>query len=67
VHPRLVVLPVGHRNRYGHPHPEVVARYRGLGAEIARTDRSGAVEVKLERTGLSVTRAAETEKRYWRE
>ncbi len=67
VHPRLVVLPVGHRNRYGHPHPEVVARYHALGAEIARTDRSGAVEVKLERTGLSVTRAAKTEKRYWRE
>jgi competence protein ComEC len=62
-----VVLPVGHRNRYGHPHPEVLARYRALGAEIARTDRHGAVEVRLERAGLALTRTVDSEKRYWRE
>lgn len=67
VKPRLVLLPVGHRNRYGHPHPEVMARYRALGAEIARTDRHGAVEVRLERAGLALTRAADSERRYWRE
>jgi len=67
VKPRLVLLPVGHRNRYGHPHPEVMARYRALSAEIARTDRHGALEVRLERAGLSLTRAADSERRYWRE
>ena len=67
VAPGLVVIPVGHRNRYGHPHPEVMARYRALGARIARTDREGAVEVRLERNGMSVTRAVESDRRYWRE
>ncbi len=67
VSPGLVVIPVGHRNRYGHPHPQVMARYRALGAEIARTDREGAVEVRLARGGISLSRAVEVERRYWRE
>ncbi len=67
VSPRLIVIPVGHRNRYGHPHPEVLARYRALGVDIARTDREGAVEVKLEPAGMSVARWVEVDRRYWRE
>lgn len=67
VRPRLVIIPVGHRNRYGHPHPEVLARYRASGAGIARTDREGAVEVKFTREGVSITRAVEKDQRYWRE
>ncbi len=67
VSPALVVIPVGHRNRYGHPHPEVMARYRASGVEVARTDREGAVEVRLARGGITVSRAVETERRYWRE
>ncbi len=67
VSPRLVVIPVGHRNRYGHPHPEVMSRYRALGVDIARTDREGAVEVIMGPAGLSVKRAAEWGKRYWQE
>lgn len=65
--PRHIVIPVGHRNRYGHPHPEVLARYRALGASIWRTDRDGAVTLRLERDGVTVERARRTEKRYWRE
>lgn len=67
VRPRLVVVPVGRRNPFGHPHPETLARYRALGAEIARTDRHGAVEVKMQRAGLSLRRAVDSEPRYWRE
>ncbi len=67
VRPRLVVVPVGRRNPFGHPHPEALARYRALGAEIARTDRHGAVEVRLQATGLTLARAVDEERRYWRE
>lgn len=67
VRPRLVVVPVGHRNRHGHPHAETLARYRALPAEIARTDRHGAVEVRLQAGGPGVRRAADSERRYWRE
>ncbi len=64
---KTIVIPVGHRNRYGHPHPEVLARYRALGAPAWRTDRDGAVTLRLGRDGVVVERAREAEKRYWRE
>ncbi len=47
VHPRAVIFPVGYRNRFGHPHPEVVARYRSVNAALLRTDEDGAVTLTL--------------------
>jgi competence protein ComEC len=32
----------GYRNRYGHPHPDVTARYRGLGIPFYQTPETGA-------------------------
>jgi competence protein ComEC len=64
---KTIVIPVGHRNRYGHPHPEVLARYRALRVPVWRTDRDGAVTLRLERSGVVVERARAAEKRYWRE
>lgn len=46
VAPELVVIPVGRRNRYGHPAPEVVRRITASGIDIARTDRDGTVTVR---------------------
>ncbi len=65
VRPQLAVVPVGHRNRYGHPHGEVLARYRGRGIPLVRTDRAGAVGVVMGEGGLSVETARSTERRYW--
>jgi len=65
VRPRLAVIPVGHRNRYGHPHAEVLARYRGMGIPVLRTDRAGAVSVVMGEGDLVVETARETARRYW--
>ena len=35
VQPAVVLVQSGYRNRYGHPAPEVMARYRALGAGLA--------------------------------
>ena len=43
--PGAVVFSAGRRNPFGHPHPAILARYRGAGAEIFRTDEDGAVVV----------------------
>lgn len=43
--PRLAVISVGRRNRYGHPDPGVVARLRAAGARVVRTDEAGDVHV----------------------
>jgi competence protein ComEC len=64
---RTIVIPVGHRNRYGHPHAEVLARYRALGVPVWRTDRDGAVTLRLEPGNVAVERARWEERRYWRE
>lgn len=41
--PRHAAISCGRDNRYGHPHPVVVARLAASGAAIARTDREGAL------------------------
>lgn len=55
VHPRYVLFPVGYRNRFGFPVPEVLARYRQLGAQVLDTAHSGAIRMRLEAgRGLTV-------------
>lgn len=43
--PDVVVTSSGRGNRFGHPHPDVIRRATGLGADIWRTDVDGAVQV----------------------
>jgi competence protein ComEC len=48
VRPRLALVSAGQRNRFGHPHPEVVARYAALGTRLLRTDRDGTITVSTD-------------------
>lgn len=65
VHPRWAWVQAGYRNRFGHPAPEVRARYVALGAQWLTTAHCGAArwhsdapeEVQCER---------ERVKRFWR-
>lgn len=57
--PRAVICSVGRRNRFGFPHPEVVSRYAAAGATLLRTDRDGAVQIRVLPTGaLHIERTA---------
>ncbi len=49
--PRLVVAMAGFGNRYGHPHPAVVRRYRERQAEVWITGRDGALTWRSTRPG----------------
>jgi competence protein ComEC len=66
VSPRWAVVPVGYRNRFGHPNREVLGRYRDAGADIVRTDLSGAVRVQLGGRDVQVTTERAVQARYWR-
>ena len=44
--PRFVVVSCGAGNRYGHPHPDALARFRAVGAKTLRTDREGDIEFR---------------------
>lgn len=60
VRPAMAVASLGFANRFKFPAPEVAARYRTRGAAWYRTDRDGAVVVKISRAG---TLAATTTRR----
>jgi competence protein ComEC len=47
VAPTMALVSVGHRNRFGHPHPTVAARYAARGIALRRTDREGALRAVL--------------------
>ncbi len=50
VRPALAIVSAGRRNRYGHPHPEVVRRLsEGSVSRLWRTDRDGTLCVEVDR------------------
>jgi competence protein ComEC len=65
VAPRWAVIAAGYRNRFGHPHGEVLERYRAARAEVLRTDRDGAVSFLLAESGISVVSERSRRGRYW--
>jgi competence protein ComEC len=52
--PQVVVFSVGRSNHFGHPAPDVVQRYRGVGSAIFRTDQDGAVTLDTDGRSLDV-------------
>ena len=62
---RHAVVPVGYRNRFGHPKEEVLARYAAAGMTVWRTDRDGAVELVLARDGVKARAWRSERPRYW--
>ena len=65
VAPRHVLFPAGYRSRYRHPHPDVVQRYAEHGVVLHDSAASGALELRLGATGLSVTSYRAWHRRYW--
>ena len=43
LNPKTAVISCGKKNRYGHPHEEVVDRFKAAGCKILRTDEVGQV------------------------
>jgi competence protein ComEC len=54
VQPEYAIVSCGWRNRFNFPHPEVLARYRGVGSRILRTDTDGAIQIQLQPDGLRI-------------
>lgn len=61
VQPRVAVMQLGYRNRFGHPHASVLAGYAGAGVPVVRTDNCGAWVWAAE--GAWCTR--DVRRRYW--
>jgi len=65
VHPHYAVFTAGYRNKFGHPKPEVVERYRVAGSELLRSDVDGAIIVDMDTENFTVERYRKTHARYW--
>ena len=66
VAPRVAIFTAGYRNRFEHPRPDVVARYRRGGAALYRTDLDGAVTIDVTPGApLTAIRERERSRRYW--
>ncbi|MEK7541693.1 MAG: MBL fold metallo-hydrolase, partial [Patescibacteria group bacterium] len=50
VSPGVAVVSAGRKNRYGHPHPEVVERLKRFGIRVRRTDQEG--DIRMESDGI---------------
>ena len=60
VAPDWVIYTAGYRHRYGHPHPDVVARYQRAGARPLNTACSGEIVVTLSEDGPQISELRHT-------
>ena len=57
------MIPLGYRNRFGHPVAGVLDRLAGTA--VLRTDRDGAVTVRLSKEGFDIKGERQRRRRYW--
>lgn len=65
VSPTLGIISAGYRNRYGHPHHDVVQRYRQQEVELASTASSGSLRITIDRNGWQKEAFRHTKQRFW--
>lgn len=65
VKPEWVLYPVGYRNRYGFPRPEIAQRYQRSGAEALQSYRSGAITFTLGQGPIRPQCYRQHAIRYW--
>ena len=65
VHPQIVMVSAGYRNRFGHPKDEIMDRYAALGASVYRSDRDGAVTFRFDQGGVHARAYRQAQPRYW--
>jgi len=65
VSPGVAVVPVGYRNRFGHPAADVLDRYADAGVPLRRTDLEGAVAVRFRDKGPEIESERRRRGRYW--
>lgn len=63
--PRFVVFTMGYRNRYGHPHPAVMERFREIDTHMLRSDSSGLIRFDFGEEGVKASQYRPTHRRYW--
>ena len=68
VNPEVVVFSTGYRNSFGHPHPEIVARYLRTGARVLNTSATGMISFSFDTESAAMVTSLYRKQRprYWR-
>lgn len=53
VNPKLAVISVGEKNRFGHPAPLILQRFADYKYKVLRTDQLGAIKVCLDKNAMA--------------
>lgn len=64
VNPNVILIPAGYRNSFGHPHDDVIRRYRDLPSEFFNNTQKGAILLTLD-TQPKVQSLRDVEGKYW--
>ncbi len=64
-HARIALVQAGYRNRFGHPAPEVAARYAASGTRLVESARCGAARWRSEAPGALGCERAWENAHYW--
>ena len=62
---RHALISSGYGNRYGHPKPQVLARWRAAGATTWDTSGGGALRLRLAAAGLELETRRQAHPRLW--
>ena len=65
VQPDNVVVSAGYRNRFGHPHVDVISRVKAFDAAIFNTASDGAVRFVVGDGGIKIERARTLREAFW--
>ncbi|MDD1637194.1 MAG: MBL fold metallo-hydrolase, partial [Methylococcaceae bacterium] len=65
VQPEYVLIPAGYRNQFGHPHRDVLVRYKQLKAKVLNNADSGAITISVRDGSWVIQSLRETESKYW--
>lgn len=65
VQPRVAVVQAGYRNRFGHPAPDVLARYRDRGIEVIESPSCGAWTWQGDAAAREVSCERQARRRHW--
>ena len=65
VKPDLALIAAGYRNHYGHPHNDVVSRYKNRNINIASTIDSGSILLKINKKDVNIKSYRRSNKGFW--
>ncbi|PPK72126.1 competence protein ComEC [Methylobacter tundripaludum] len=65
VNPGYILIPAGYKNQFGHPHKDILARYRQVDAKWLNSADNGAITVSVQDNALVVQGIRQTESKYW--